>query len=103
MDRNVDWATAAYKVAKKEKISKSRLKKFKLLLSTAKTNYEETITWLLNIMNVDLPNGIRNKTNLFQAEIERNGDKHSLISPFVSDIVDRPKIRKLCQDNVSPW
>ena len=103
MDRTIDWAMIAYKVAKKEKVSKSRLKKFKSLLSSARSAYEETITWLLSVMNVNLPNGIKNKTNLFQAEIERNGDKHSFKSPFIADIVDRPKIRKLCQNNVSQW
>ena len=100
LDRNIDWALAAYKVAKKEKISKFQLKKFKTVLSLTKSAYEEMITRLLHLMKIDLPNGIKNKTQTFQAEIEWNGDKHSHKNPLIGDIVDRHKIRKLCQNNV---
>ena len=100
LEKNIDWALAAYKVAKKEKISKFQLKKFKSLLSLTKSAYEEMITRLLHLMKIDLPNGIKNKTQTFQAEIEWNGNKHRDKIPMVGEIVDRPKIRKLCQNNV---
>ena len=96
LDKIIDWALAAYKVAKKEKISKFQLKKFKTLLSLTKSAYEEMITKLLHVMKVDLPNGIKNKTQTFQAEIEWNGNKHRHKIPLIGEIVDRPKIRKLC-------
>ena len=92
---------AAFKVAKKEKLSKSQLDNFKSLLSLAKSSYEEIITQLLNVMEVGIPDGIKNKTQLFKSEIENNGDKHRLKTQVIADIVDRQQIRKLCQNNVS--
>ena len=101
-DPIVDWAFAALKVAKKEKKTKSQLKKFQSLLSMAKSDHIETLNSLLEQIKIKPFGGRKNKMRQLEAELfKRNGEALSLLHPLSEDIVIIKKIRKLCQENVS--
>ena len=100
-DRSVDWAVAALKVAKKENKKKTQLKKFQSLVSLAKSDHNETLKKLLELIKTKPNVDRKNKIWLLDAELKANGEalkhKHTLLG----DIIERKKIRKLCQKEVS--
>ena len=101
-DPIVDWAFAALKVAKKEKKTKSQLKKFQSLVSLVKSNHIETLNSVLEQINIKPIGGRKNKMRLLEAELlKANGDALSLLHPLSEDRVICKKIRKLCQEKVS--
>ena len=100
-DRSVDWAVAALKVAKKENKNKTQLKEFQSLVSLAKSDHNETLNKLLELIKTKPNGGRKNKIWLLDAELKANGEalkhKHALLGA----IIERKKIRKLCQKEVS--
>ena len=101
-DPIVDWAFAALKVAKKEKKTKSQLKKFQSLLSMAKSDHIETLNSLLEEIKIKPIGGRKNKMGMLEAEIlKANGEAQSRLYPLSEDIIICKKIRKLCQEKVS--
>ena len=101
-DRSVDWAIAALKVAKKEKKTKSQLKKFQSLVALAKSDHIETLNGLLEQIKIKPIGGRKEKIRLLEAELlKANGEALSLLRPLSEDIVICKKIRKLCQEKVS--
>ena len=100
-DRSVDWAVAALKVAKKENKKKTQLKEFQSLVSLAKSDHNETLNKLLELIKTKPIGGRKNKIRLLDAELKANGEalkhKHTLLKA----IIERKEIRKLCQKEVS--
>ena len=100
-DRSVDWAVAALKVAKKENKKKTQLKEFQSLVSLAKSDHNETLNKLLELIKTKPNGGRKNKIRLLDAELKANGEalkhKHTLLEA----IIERKEIRKLCQKEVS--
>ena len=104
-DRSVDWAVAALKVAKKENKKKTQLKEFQSLASLAKSDHNETLNKILELIKIKPNGGRKNKIRLLDAELKANGEalnhKHKHKTPLIGDIIERKKIRKLCQKEVS--
>ena len=101
-DPIVEWAFAAFKVAKKEKKTKSQLKKFQSLVSMAKSDHIETLNGLFEQIKIKPIGGRKNKMGMLEAEIlKANGEAQSLLYPLSEDIIICKKIRKLCQEKVS--
>ena len=100
-NRIVDWGFAALKVAKTENQTKSQLVKFQSLVSLAKSDHNETLNKLLELIKTKPNGGRKNKIWLLDAELKANGEalkhKHALLGA----IIERKKIRKLCQKEVS--
>ena len=84
------------KVAIRENDIRGQFKKFQSLVSLAKSDHNETLNKLLELIKIK-PNGDRkNKIWLLDAELKANGEalkhKHALLAAMI----ERKKIRKLC-------
>ena len=100
-DRSVDWAVAALKVAKKENKKNTQLKEFQSLVSLTKSDHNDTLNKLLELIEIKPTGGRKNKIRLLDAKLKANGEALSLLHFISKDIVICKKIRKLCQEKVS--
>ena len=102
-DRTIKWASTAYKVAKKEKLTKYQLKKFQSLLTLAKSDYEETLKKMMVDMKIESKTKTENRARLLENELMKTSQNYRIKHPLIADIIDRKQIRKLCQEKVSFW
>ena len=100
-DRTIKWASTAYKVAKKEKLTKYQLKKFQSLLILAKSDYEETLKKMMVDMKIDSKIKTENRARLLEKELMKTSQNYRIKHPLIADIINRKQIRKLCQEKVS--